>query len=98
MISDSLLKKIDGFLKSRPIWLNSSEVVEGEEFRVEFYIKNIKGKFFVGYDRYNEKYENPADLYDCYIRKDFPDLRSAIEFIDFSLPIDLEDLNRSISS
>ncbi len=94
-MKESLLAQLKHFLENKGIFINSSNHVGDDVFMEEFFLKRIGGKFFVGFDRYNEKFEDATDLYESYIREDFDNLTSAVNFITLNLPITVEQLSHA---
>ncbi|WP_339483801.1 MULTISPECIES: hypothetical protein [unclassified Pseudomonas] len=74
------------------IWINTEHEKNGELEKTEFFLRKTNGGYKVGFDHYLDKYEDATDLYFSYIRKDFFDLASAIEFSVENLPIDRKQL------
>ena len=94
MLDPSQLQALKSRLSNRSIWLND-EIQEGENAIVkEFFLKKLRGRFFVGFDEYDSRYEEAVALHRKYVRSDFEDLPAAVKFIVENTPITIEDLLR----
>jgi hypothetical protein len=94
MLSPSQLQALKSRVSNKPIWLND-EIKEGEKTIVkEFFLKKLQGRFFVGFDEYDSRYEEVVALHRKYLRSDFEDLATAVEFVVQNTPITIEDLLR----
>lgn len=94
MLDPSQLQALKSRVSNKPVWLND-EIQEGERTIVkEFFLKRLQGRFFIGFDEYDSRYEEVVALHRKYVRSDFDDLATAVEFIVQNTPITIEDLLR----
>jgi hypothetical protein len=54
-----------------------------------------KGIYRVGFDEYDERFEDATDQYRKCIRSDFGDLESAVDFATRNTPVTIDDLLRA---
>jgi hypothetical protein len=96
MIDEAFIRQVDSFLSSKNLWINSSDSSGGEIVLEEFFLIKIRSVFFVGFDKYQEKYEDATDLYEFYIREEFQELTPALEFIFSKLPMTKEKISKNV--
>ena len=61
----------------------------------EFFLMKDKGICRVGFDEYDERFEDATDLYRKHMRSEFGDLESAVDFVIRNAPITIDDLLRA---
>jgi hypothetical protein len=94
MLNSSQLQQLKSRVSNKPIWLNDEVQEDGGMIVKEFFLKRLGGRFLVGFDEYDSRYEEVVSLHRKYIRSEFGDLVEAVEFIIQNTPITIEDLLR----
>lgn len=92
MIDAETINRLGGYLGNRAIAINAKEIVDGDVIAEEFFLKRVQGEFCIGHDRYDIKYEDSTVLYEAHVRVKFPDLKSAMEFINSNFPTKMDQV------
>jgi hypothetical protein len=95
MLSPSQLQILKSKVSNKRIWINSEFQDGGAQILQEFFLMKDKGIYRVGFDEYDERFEDARDLYRKYMRSDFGDLESAVDFVIQNTPITIDDLLRA---
>lgn len=81
------ISKLEAVIRARGVfWVDGEYLREGEVVRWECFVRLQEAAVRVGFDEHLAKYEDAVDLYDAYVREDFPDVRSALMFVLASFP------------
>ncbi|MCG8296306.1 hypothetical protein [Pseudomonas entomophila] len=92
MVEASALRELNTRLRNNGcIWINAEYVEAGELIRKEVFLRVSSFGFSVGLDHYLDKYEDAADLYIAYLRRDFDSLSNAIDFCVEELSVKVSD-------
>ena len=94
-MSPSLLQVLKSKVSYKRIWINSEFQDCGRRIIREFFLMKDKGIFRVGFEEYDERFEDAADQYRKYIRSDFSDLESAVDFVIRNTAVTIDDLMRA---
>jgi hypothetical protein len=88
MMGDAeIISRFEAVIRAKGgLWINGEYLREREVVRWECFVRLLGDVVRVGFDEYLEKYEDAVDLYDAYVREEFPDVRSALMFVLASFP------------
>lgn len=95
MLSPSQLQILNSKVSNKSLWINSEFQDGGRRILREFFLMKDKGVYRVGFDEYDERFEDATDQYRRYVRSDFGDLESAVNFVIQSTPVTIDDLLRA---
>ena len=82
-----IISRLGPIIRSkRSFWVEGNYLRKGENVHWECFVKLMDKTVKVGFDEYLEKYEDSIDLYNSYVRKEFPAVEEALSFILNSFP------------
>ena len=88
MLGDAeIISRFEAVIRAQGgLWINGDYLREGEIVRGECFVRVLDAVVRVGFDEYLEKSEDAVDLYDAYVREEFPDIPSALMCVLKSFP------------
>jgi hypothetical protein len=93
MSDAGIVLKFEPVIRAKGVfWVSGEYVRQGEVVHWECFLRLLGQTVRVGFDEYLEKYEDAVDLYEAYVREEFPDIPSALMFVLTSFPRVAEEM------